>query len=40
MFEWAWVLLGYAVTYGALAGYVAVLVHRRVRVRRRAGRLR
>lgn len=34
MSEWAWVLLGYLVTYGALGGYLAVLLRRRVRVRR------
>jgi hypothetical protein len=33
--EWAWVALGYGVAYGALGSYVAVLVGRRVRVRRR-----
>ncbi|TQM09877.1 hypothetical protein [Pseudonocardia kunmingensis] len=36
MSEWAWVILGYATTATALAGYVTVLVHRMTVLRRRA----
>ncbi|TWE27486.1 hypothetical protein [Prauserella muralis] len=37
MSQWSWVLLGYGVALVAIAGYVASLVRRWVRVRRRAG---
>ena len=29
MSEWSWVVLGFVLTYGALAGYVVSLVRRR-----------
>ena len=35
MAEWGWVILGYATTGTALAGYVAVLARRTVALRRR-----
>lgn len=35
MSQWSWVALGYAVTYGALGGYLLSLRRRRVRLRRR-----
>lgn len=34
MSEWAWVLAGYAIAYGAIGGYFAVLQRRRARVGR------
>jgi hypothetical protein len=36
MSEWAWVILGYATTAMALAGYVSLLVRRAAALRRRA----
>ena len=40
MSEWAWVILGYATTAGALAGYLTVLARRAAALRRRAERPR
>lgn len=40
MSEWAWVVFGYGVAYGALGGYLLVLARQRSRVRRRARALR
>lgn len=36
MSEWFWVLAGYAIAYGSIGGYFAVLHRRRARVRREA----
>ena len=36
MSEWAWVLAGYAIAYGSISAYFAVLHRRRARVRREA----
>lgn len=36
MGQWAWVVLGYAITIVVIAGYLIVLTHRWSRVRRRA----
>jgi len=38
--EWAWVVLGFGITYGAMGGYVLSLRHRTRAVDRRLGRLR
>lgn len=40
MSQWAWVIAGYAVGYGSLAAYVAVLVAKAAKVRRQRERLR
>lgn len=40
MTEWPWVISGFAITYGSIAGYFAMLHLRRVRVRRESERLR
>lgn len=37
MSEWAWVAAGYAIAYGSVAAYFAVLHRRRARLRREAG---
>lgn len=34
MSEWSWVLAGYAIAYGSIGAYFAVLHRRRARVRR------
>lgn len=39
MNEWPWVVSGFAITYGSIAGYFAVLRLRRLRVRRELERL-
>lgn len=35
MGQWAWVVLGYAITVTVIAGYLFALSHRGARVRRR-----
>lgn len=40
MSEWAWVALGFGITYGAMAGYLFSLRHRTAAVRRRLGQQR
>lgn len=40
MTDWGWVLLGFAVTYGSMAVYIATLRTRTTRVRRRLEELR
>lgn len=40
MSEWTWVAVGFLVAYGSLAGYVAILARRVVRVRRQEEKLR
>lgn len=40
MSDWSWVALGFAVSYGSLAGFAAVLARRLARVRRERERLR
>ena len=38
--EWAWVALGFAITYGAMGGYVLSLRRRTAAVDRRLGQQR
>ena len=38
--EWAWVTLGFGITYGAMGGYLLTLRRRTNAVDRRQGRLR
>ena len=40
MSEWAWVALGFGITYGAMGGYVLSLRRRTGAVNRRLGALR
>ena len=40
MSEWAWVALGFGITYGATGGYLLTLRHRTAAVRRTVGQLR
>lgn len=37
MSEWAWVTLGFGITYGAMGGYVLSLRRRTVAITRRLG---
>lgn len=39
MSEWAWVALGFGITYGAMGGYLLALRRRAAAVRRSLGRL-
>ena len=39
MSEWAWVALGFGITYGAMGGYLLTLRHRAAAVRRSLGQL-
>ena len=38
MTDWGWVGLAFAIVYGTLIGYVAVLVRRAVQLRRNGGK--
>jgi hypothetical protein len=38
--EWAWVVLGFGITYGAMGGYLLILRRRTAAVRRSLGQLR
>ena len=40
MSEWAWVALGFGITYGAMTAYLISLRHRAKVVRRRLGQSR
>ncbi|MGH3949403.1 MAG: hypothetical protein ACRDSE_09795 [Pseudonocardiaceae bacterium] len=40
MSEWSWVVLGYGITYVAIAVYLLVLARRWARVRRKTGERR
>lgn len=40
MSEWAWVALGFGITYGAMGGYLLTLRRRAAAVRRSVGQLR
>ncbi|WP_255411561.1 MULTISPECIES: hypothetical protein [unclassified Blastococcus] len=40
MSEWAWVALGFGVTYGAMSGYAVWLQHRLSGVNRRIEKIR
>ena len=40
MSEWAWVVLGFGITYGAMGGYLLSLRQRTITVRRGLGQPR